>query len=191
MITSKDELSYYLECDRIALGKKRKSPSFFGDEIWKFQICMRKLDFHKHTRGGIKLARLLFRFRYHHFSLKLGFSIPCDVIGPGLALVHYGTIIISDGCKIGSNCRIHAGVNIGANAGSTQAATIGNQVYIGPGAKIVGAVTIGNGAVIGANAVVTHDVPDNVTVAGVPAVVISSNDSSRHLIKATELVDRR
>ena len=130
------------------------------------------------------------RFRYHRLSLKLGFSIPCDIAGPGLALVHYGTVIISSGCRIGKDCRIHAGVNIGANAGSTEAATIGDRVYIGPGAKIVGAVTIGSASVIGANAVVTHDVPENVTVAGVPAVVISSKDSSRHLIKATEIVNR-
>ena len=52
MIKSKKELAYYLECDRIALGKKQKSPSFFGDEIWKFQICMRKLDFYSHASGG-------------------------------------------------------------------------------------------------------------------------------------------
>ena len=52
MIKSKKELAYYLECDRVALGKKQKRPSFFGDEIWKFQICMRKLDFYSHASEG-------------------------------------------------------------------------------------------------------------------------------------------
>jgi len=33
MISTKEELAYYLECDRIALGKKRKKPNLFGDEI--------------------------------------------------------------------------------------------------------------------------------------------------------------
>ena len=162
MIRTKQELEFYLRCDRMALGRKGTKPSLFGDEIWKFQICMRKLDFYT-TTGCI--LRLFYRFKYHNLSLKLGFSIPYDVFGPGLAIVHYGTIVISSGSKIGENCRIHAGVNIGANAGGTKAATIGNQVYIGPGAKIVGDITIGDNAVIGANAVVVEDVPAGVTVA--------------------------
>ena len=46
MIKTKRELLYYLECDRIALGIKRKKCNFWGDEIWKFQICMRKLNYY-------------------------------------------------------------------------------------------------------------------------------------------------
>lgn len=185
MISSKKELQYYLECDRIALGKKVKKPTIFGDDIWKYQICMRKLDYYNKIGGVMKWY---YRFKYHKLSLKLGFSIPCNVVGPGLAIVHYGTIVISGGCKIGKNCRIHTGVNIGANAGETQAAIIGDNVYVGPGAKIIGSVKIGNNSVIGANAVVTRDVPNSVTVGGVPAKVISENDSTKHLIKATDIV---
>lgn len=184
MISTKEELKYYLRCDQVALGRKSAKASFLGDEIWKFQICMRKLDYYT-TTGNV--LRFFYRLKYHNLSLKLGFSIPCNVAGPGLAIVHYGTIVISSGCKIGENCRIHAGVNIGANAGGTKAATIGNQVYIGPGAKIVGDITVGDNAVIGANAVVVKDVPSGVTVGGIPAKVISEKDSSEHLIKATDL----
>lgn len=79
-------------------------------------------------------------------------------------------------------------MNIGANAGDDGAATIGNNVYIGPGAKIIGRIRIGDNVVIGANAVVTKDVPNGVTVGGVPAKIISEKDSSRHVIKATEIV---
>lgn len=186
MIANKSELRYYLDCDRIALGKKRKTPSFFGEEIWKYQICMRKLSYHE-KRGGV--LKWYYRFKYHRLSLKLGFSIPYNNIGPGLALVHYGTIVISPECHIGSNCRIHAGVNIGANGGESKAADIGDNVYIGPGAKIIGNVNIGNHSVVGANAVVTKDVPNSVTVGGVPAKIISENDSSKHLINATAIVN--
>ncbi len=49
---------------------------------------------------------------------------------------------------------------------------IHDNVWIGAGAKILGGVSIHTGAVIGANAVVTHDVPENAVVAGVPARVI-------------------
>jgi len=45
------------------------------------------------------------------------------------------------------------------------------RASIGSNATILAGVTIGEGALVGAGAVVTHDVPDNVVVAGVPARV--------------------
>ena len=44
---------------------------------------------------------------------------------------------------------------------------------IGSGAVILCGVTIGEGAMVGAGAVVTRDVPDGATVAGVPARVLA------------------
>lgn len=55
--------------------------------------------------------------------------------------------------------------------------TIDNNVWIGSGAKILGGVTINTGAVVGANAVVTHDVPENAIVGGVPARIIGVRGS--------------
>lgn len=51
---------------------------------------------------------------------------------------------------------------------------IGNNVYIATGAKILGPIKIGSNVIIGANAVVINDVPNNVTVAGIPAKIIKS-----------------
>ena len=48
---------------------------------------------------------------------------------------------------------------------------IGDNCWIGAGAIILPGVSIGNGSVVAAGAVVNKDVPDNVMVAGVPAVV--------------------
>lgn len=56
----------------------------------------------------------------------------------------------------------------------TKPVRIGNNVWIGEGAAVMPGVTVGNGVVIGTNAVVTHDVPDNTIVAGVPAKPIKS-----------------
>lgn len=49
---------------------------------------------------------------------------------------------------------------------------IGDNVFIGTNACILGDVKVGNNVVVAAGAVVTHDVPDNVTVAGVPAKIV-------------------
>ncbi|MBV8882594.1 MAG: N-acetyltransferase [Chroococcidiopsidaceae cyanobacterium CP_BM_RX_35] len=46
------------------------------------------------------------------------------------------------------------------------------RASIGSNATILGGVTIGENAIVGAGAVVTRDVPDYATVAGVPARVI-------------------
>ncbi len=46
------------------------------------------------------------------------------------------------------------------------------RASIGSNATIISGVTIGEGALVGAGAVVTHDVPDNSIVAGVPARVV-------------------
>lgn len=49
---------------------------------------------------------------------------------------------------------------------------IGNHVWIGQRAMILKGVSIGDGAVVAAGAIVTHDVPANCVVAGIPAKVI-------------------
>ena len=45
----------------------------------------------------------------------------------------------------------------------------------GVGCKVIGKIKIGDNVIIGANAVVTHDVPDNVVVAGIPAKILRNN----------------
>ena len=50
--------------------------------------------------------------------------------------------------------------------------TIGDNVFIGTNSCIFGNVKIGINVVIAAGAVVVHDVPGNVTVAGIPAKII-------------------
>ena len=58
---------------------------------------------------------------------------------------------------------------------------VGNNVWIGYGACILRGVTVGDNAVIGTNAVVTHDVPANAVVGGVPAQVIRMREEPREL----------
>jgi maltose O-acetyltransferase len=46
---------------------------------------------------------------------------------------------------------------------------IGDSAFVGAGAVALPGTRIGVGAVVGAGSVVTHNVPDGVTVAGNPA----------------------
>ena len=52
--------------------------------------------------------------------------------------------------------------------------TIGSNVFIGADTVVLPGVTIGDNVIVGANSTVTHDVPDNIVVAGSPAKIICS-----------------
>lgn len=63
MINSKKQLKYFLERDKIALKKSNKSrPSIFGDEIWKFEHTMRKLEYLSSLKG-LNVNFILFAMR--------------------------------------------------------------------------------------------------------------------------------
>ena len=181
MIKSKKDLIKYLAADRRALGLDVHSRSaikvfFAPNVIWKFQKKLRYLEYYTNTSGRgftYKYRRLRFKI----YSIKLGFSIPVNVFGPGLAIVHYGTIIVNKNARIGKNCRIHANTNIGASGGKEAAPNIGDNVYIGPGAKIFGNINIPSNCAIGANAVVNKTMTEEgMLIAGIPAQSVKKID---------------
>ena len=94
---------------------------------------------------------------------------PFAHIDAGLCLMHSVGIVIGPEVRIGRNVRIYQGVTLGDGSRPGQP-TIGDDVVIGAGAAILGGVTIGDRVFIGANAVVTHDVPDDSVATGAPAV---------------------
>jgi serine O-acetyltransferase len=96
-------------------------------------------------------------------------------IGKGTLLSYGGIgVVLHARCKVGNNVDIGTNVTIGGRSGHYDVPIIGNNVYIATGAKILGPIKIGSNVIIGANAVVINDVPDNVTVAGIPAKIIKS-----------------
>ena len=186
MIQTKKDLREYLCADAKANARTSVKAQLLGDEIWKYIVTLRKAEYYTNQSGMFrKIAlplRIFYKIRLHNLGLKLGYSIPLNVIGKGLALVHYGTIVIANGAKIGENCRIHEGVTIGATNGSRKAAVIGNNVFLASGAKIIGEVEITDDVAIAANAVVTKSILEKGTTwGGVPAKKISDNDSHSNL----------
>lgn len=188
MITSKKEYYEYLRQDQLALGRQKdERPRLFGDEIWKLERLLRRVEYMKNCKEGpigVVLGKY-YGYRFHRLSVRLGMTLPINVFGPGLAIPHYGTIVVHANAKIGSNCRLQEGVTIGAANGSHEAAVIGNNCYFGSGAKVIGAVRIADDVAVGANAVVTRDISEQGTTwAGIPAHKISDNDSHASLCQA-------
>jgi serine O-acetyltransferase len=188
MIKSKIDLQTYLEQDRKALNKSNKTFKglvkniFFPDHTYNFQRTLRKAEYYynKPNKTVSYLFLIYYILRYKRLGLKLGFSIPLNVFGPGLAIIHYGTIVVNSRARVGANCRIHVCTNIGESGGVAGAPHIGDNVYIGPGAKIYGAITIANNSVIAANAAVNRSIEqEGMLVAGVPAKIIKPIDVNK------------
>jgi acetyltransferase-like isoleucine patch superfamily enzyme len=58
---------------------------------------------------------------------------------------------------------------------------VGHNVWIGYGACVRRGSSVGDNAIIGSNSVVTHDVPANAVVGGVPARLIRMRKAPRRM----------
>lgn len=88
-------------------------------------------------------------------------------LGQGTKMGHFSYI---GNAKIGQNVNIGAGTITCNFDGVTKNTTeIAADVFIGSDTMLVAPLKIGQGAKTGAGAVVTHDIPPNQTVIGVPA----------------------
>lgn len=196
MIEDWAQFKAYCEADRYSRGHKSYLTNFFLDPRVRFLVLMRFCEYIS-NRKWPAVIRLPFIFWYRRLSIRMGYSIPLNVFGAGVALPHYGNIIIDPRVRIGRNCRMHVGVNLGGsmvdlpdeNRKYHASPQLGDNVYVGPGAKLYGATVIGNDCVIGANAVVTKSFLENgITIAGVPARIISRQGSEERLVRGTDMV---
>jgi acetyltransferase-like isoleucine patch superfamily enzyme len=124
------------------------------------------------------------------------------------------SILIGDGCFIGSGCEFNISLRIeignycqiasgtrfvdhnhGTAFGTlifeqlctSSKISIGEDVWIGANAVILEGVEIGSGAVVAAGAVVTRPVPSNAIVAGVPARIIRYRATSHEHSQIAQL----
>ena len=88
-------------------------------------------------------------------------------LGPGVKMGHFSYI---GDAQIGSEVNIGAGtVTCNFDGIQKHATEIGSDAFIGSSTMLVAPVKIGERAHTGAGSVVTHDVPPDTTVVGVPA----------------------
>jgi len=100
----------------------------------------------------------------------------CDIhpaarVGRGIFLDHATGLVVGETATIGDNVSMLHDVTLGGTGKDhgDRHPKIADGVLIGAGAKIIGNITVGHCARIAAGSVVLHPVPNNVTVAGVPA----------------------
>tara|TARA_B100001093_G_scaffold53125_1_gene45088 strand:+ start:7703 stop:8683 length:981 start_codon:yes stop_codon:yes gene_type:complete len=138
-----------------------------------------------------------------------GFGFNINNMGSKNLSPQLGIVVINDNVHIGSNCTIdrgkidetiigqncmldnliHIGHNviigknvcIAAQTGISGSVIIGDNVIIGGQVGMTGHITIGNNVKIAAKSGVTKSIPNNMTVAGFPAVNI--NEWKRNIIK--------
>jgi serine O-acetyltransferase len=136
-------------------------------------------------RNRNRLLRLGGSVIYYLFRFSVGTAAqiyinPGLTIGKGLIIHNFSGVVI-DAETAGENLTVNQGVTIGPGWRGNGRPIIGNNIFIGSGAKVLGPIRIGDNVVVAANALVIDDVPDNCTVVGVPARVISRQATSNYL----------
>ncbi|MBG9994697.1 acyltransferase [Pseudoalteromonas sp. NZS127_1] len=77
---------------------------------------------------------------------------------------------------IASMHHARAGESIASSTITTEKVVIGDDVWIGHSVTILPGITIGSNCIVAAGAVVTKNIPDHSTVAGIPARIISESN---------------
>jgi sugar O-acyltransferase (sialic acid O-acetyltransferase NeuD family) len=99
-----------------------------------------------------------------------GIMIAANATINPLAKIGTGAIC-NTGCIIEHECFVGNFVHVAPGAVLCGNVKVGNNTFVGANAVIKQGIVIGNNVMIGAGAVVLKDVPDNVTVTGVPAQI--------------------
>lgn len=175
----------YIKSDFVRYGKNPKFLSILGAVLFGNNHCF-KFSFWWRLSSQSNPFNLLAKIQTRRYRRKYGLQIPKEVkIGYGLYIGHGIGIVMNKTTEIGNNCNISHHTTIGANEG--KAAIIGDNVYIGPSVCLVEAITIGDNVTIGAGSVVVKDIPENVTIAGVPAKIISYKVPGRYILNKYDI----
>lgn len=123
-------------------------------------------------RKGLKwFARFLSTFSRWMTGIEIH---PGATIGHRFFIDHGMGVVIGETAEIGNDCTLYHGVTLGGTSWKKgkRHPTLMDGVVVGAGAKVLGPITVGRDARIGSNAVVTKDVPESVTVVGIPGRII-------------------
>ena len=117
---------------------------------------------------------------------------PAAVIGKGIMIDHAHSIVIGETAVVGDNVSMLHSVTLGGTGkeDGDRHPKIGDGVLIGAGAKVLGNIRVGRCSRIAAGSVVLEDVPQNTTVAGVPARVVGKAGCAQPALTMNQILSQ-
>jgi sugar O-acyltransferase (sialic acid O-acetyltransferase NeuD family) len=135
--------------------------------------------------------RLYKKVRWFGFQIVEAIH-PQAIVGPSAEIGHGPTImagsVVNAAARLGDNVIVNTGaivehdcvigdhVHIATGARLASTVHVGEGAHIGLGASVRQCIHIGRNVIVGAGAVVINDVPDGVTVVGVPARILEKRE---------------
>ena len=142
---------------------------------------------HRLWRRGWRYAA---RSLAHLARVMTGIDIhPGATIGCRFFIDHGCGVVIGETAEIGDDVTLYHGVTLGGttwNPGKRHP-TLQSGVVVGAGAKILGPITVGRNARIAANSVVIEDVPEEMTVVGIPGRTVLPRSRRRITAQGIDL----
>lgn len=186
LATLREDLRNARSHDPAARGDIENALVYSGlHAIWSYRLAHR-LWAVPALRGAARILSQLTRF-------LTGIEIhPGATIGRRFFIDHGMGVVIGETTEIGDDVMLYHGVTLGGRSleHGKRHPTLGDRVTVGAGAKVLGPVFIGDDSAVGANAVVTHDVPQDSIATGIPAVVRHRSDRQREpLVDPTSYID--
>lgn len=144
------------------------------DVFWKIAHKLYKHGFKKFARFFELISMVI---SSHAVSAQIEIGEKSKFYHHALGCVALQSVHIGRNCKIFQNVtfgnsfsdRNNSLPHQGEKITKFEYCYVGDNCLIGAGAVLLGNIRIGNNVTIGANAVVTHDIPDNCIAKGVPA----------------------
>lgn len=191
-------LDYHSEWEVVGVADRNESN--LNEIIYKYRIITTWDRLYELRKQGINHAVLAIgdnkeREEMFYYVKELGFTVTTLIhptafteksilLGEG-TLVCAG-VVLSTEVKVGENSIINTGalvdhetkignhVHVGPGVVISGRVDVGDYSFLGVGTRVIDKIKIGRNVVAGAGSVVINNIPNNVTVAGVPARVISA-----------------
>ena len=143
-----------------------------------------------------KIANFLWKGKFHLLARIIsqlsrfltGIEIhPAVKVGKNFFIDHGMGVVVGETSEIADNVTLYHYVTLGGISPSIKSeeqrgikrhTTLKNNVVVGSGAQVLVPIVVHENAIIGVNAVVTHDVPSNAIMVGVPAKNIRTKSES-------------